>query len=97
MKEKKEKLTLENCPDILTAIQVAEILSVSERTVGNLISNYELDSFKIGKLRRITKMGLYKFVYEQSQDEYYNPNNLIRNQQKTYVPHQENKSEVIYD
>ena len=95
MKEKKEKITIENCPDILSTKQVAEILNVSERTVNYLISGYELDSFKIGKLRRVTKVGLFRYLYELTSDEYFSPTKLEQKQEAFYLAKKESLSEAI--
>lgn len=94
MKENKQNMTIENCPDILSTKQVAEILNVSERTVNYLISGYELESFKIGKLRRITKVGLFRYLYELTSDEFFNPAKLEKKQEAFYLAKKESFNEA---
>lgn len=55
---KKEELTLENCPEILDGEQVAKIFHISSRTVFELAMSGQIDSFKIGRCRN-TPNGLF--------------------------------------
>jgi excisionase family DNA binding protein len=67
--KKEERITFENCPDIMTIKQVASLLTISERMVNNLIADNKIKSFRIGRSRRFTKNQVKEFVFEQSDDE----------------------------
>lgn len=71
VKEEK-KISLENCPEIMDAEQVAEIFHVSTRTIYALTKSGDINSFAIGKLRRYTKRSVFRYVYELTGDERYN-------------------------
>jgi len=65
-KENKEKLTFENCPDVMDGKEVAELLHVSTKTISRLATANEIDSFLIGTARRYTRRSLFKFIYERT-------------------------------
>ena len=71
-KENKEKLTFENCPDVMDGKEVAELLHVSPKTINRLAVTNEIDSFLIGTARRFTRRSLFKFIYERTGDEQFN-------------------------
>jgi len=71
--KKEEALTLENCPEIMDGEEVAKIFHISSRTVFDLAMSGQLESFKIGRCRKYTKRALYRYVYELTGDEAYNP------------------------
>ena len=68
-KENKEKLTFENCPDVMDGKEVAELLHVSTKTINRLAMTNEIDSFLIGTARRYTRRSIFKFIYERTGDE----------------------------
>lgn len=53
--KKEERITFENCLDIMTIKEVASLLTVSERMVNKLVSDDRIKSFRIGRARRFTK------------------------------------------
>jgi excisionase family DNA binding protein len=67
--KKEERITFENCLDIMTIKEVASLLTVSERMVNKLVSDDRIKSFWIGRARRFTKNQVREFVFEQSDDE----------------------------
>ena len=71
-KENKEKLTFENCPDVMDGKEVAELLHVSTKTINRLAMTNEIDSFLIGTARRYTRRSIFKFIYERTGDEQFN-------------------------
>ena len=90
---KKEELTLENCPEILDGEQVAKIFHISSRTVFELAMSGQIDSFKIGRCRKYTKRALYRYIYELTGDEAYNLDRKEENQSlSTALPSQIQKS-----
>lgn len=50
------------CVNLLTPRDVAEVLNVSLRMFWRLVANGELQTVKVGRLTRVTKMELAKFV-----------------------------------
>ncbi len=71
--EKEEKMiSLENCPEIMNAEEVAKIFHISPRTVYALTKSGDIHSFSIGKLKRYTKKSVFRYVYELTGDERYN-------------------------
>lgn len=68
MNEKKEKLTFDNCPEILNTIQVAELLTISDRMVNKLVASDRIKSFRIGRCRRFTKGQVKEFVFNMTDD-----------------------------
>lgn len=66
--KKEERITFENCLDIMTIKEVASLLTVSERMVNKLVSDDRIKSFRIGRARRFTKNQVKEFVFEQSDD-----------------------------
>ncbi len=71
-KEVKEKLTFENCPDVMDGKEVAELLHVSPKTINRLAVSNEIGSFMIGTARRFTRRCIFKFIYERTGDEQFN-------------------------
>jgi len=49
-------------PMLLTVVQAASALNVSERTIENLICRGELVSLRIGRCRRVTRDAVAAFV-----------------------------------
>ncbi|MCI1734249.1 MAG: helix-turn-helix domain-containing protein [Bacilli bacterium] len=68
MNEKKEKLTFDNCPEILNIVQVAELLTISDRMVNKLVASDKIKSFRIGRCRRFTKGQVKEFVFNMTDD-----------------------------
>ena len=49
-------------PDVLDVKQVSQLLSVSTKTVYRLLRNGDLDSLKIGRVFRVPKVNVMKYV-----------------------------------
>ncbi len=75
-KEKKERLTFENCPDVMDGKEIAELLHISPKTVNRMAATEEIGSFTIGRARRFTRRSLFKFLYERTGDEQFNVRNF---------------------
>lgn len=56
---------LENYPPVLSVEEVAEILSITPKTVRNLIKSGEIKGIKVGRLVRIPKPRLIEYLEEQ--------------------------------
>ena len=90
--KKEEALTLENCPEIMDGEEVAKIFHISSRTVFDLAMSGQLESFKIGRCRKYTKRALYRYVYELTGDEAYNPDRKEGKEALNAFPSQIQKS-----
>lgn len=90
--KKEEALTLENCPEIMDGEEVAKIFHISSRTVFDLAMSGQLESFKIGRCRKYTKRALYRYVYELTGDEAYNPDRKEEKEALNAFPSQIQKS-----
>lgn len=53
---------LENYPPVLSVDKVAEILSITPKTVRNLIKSGEITGIKVGRLLRIPKYRLVEYL-----------------------------------
>ncbi len=53
---------LENYPPVLSVDEVAEILSITPKTVRNLIKSGEITGIKVGRLLRIPKHRLVEYL-----------------------------------
>lgn len=53
---------LENYPPVLSVDEVAEILSITPKTVRNLIKSGEITGIKVGRLLRIPKYRLVEYL-----------------------------------
>ena len=73
----KDRLTFENAPDIMDKFEVAKLLHVSPQTIYNLSNRNNLQCIYILGARRFTKRSVYKFIYDQTKDEMFNPDNFI--------------------
>ncbi len=75
IKEFKPRLTFANAPDVMDKYEVAELLHVAPQTIYNLSNRKELKCIYILGARRFTKRSVCKFIYDQTGDEMYNPDN----------------------
>lgn len=73
----KDRLTFENAPDIMDKFEVAKLLHVSPQTIYNLSNKKNLQCIYILGARRFTKRSVYKFIYDQTKDEMFNPDKFI--------------------
>ncbi len=64
----RESIMLENYLDVLTVDDVAEILRIDRRTVMHMLATGKLDYRKIGRIYRISKISLIKFLSEGDKD-----------------------------
>ncbi len=55
-------MNLSDLPDVLTVDQAAEVLQVSTWSVYDLVKRKQLHSLRVGRLVRITKPELMRFV-----------------------------------
>ena len=55
-------LFFKDYPDVLTVVQVSEILGVCEKTVLTLLNKQKICSFKIGRIYRIPKIYLLYYL-----------------------------------
>lgn len=53
---------LENYPPVLSVDDVAQILGITPKTVRNLIKNREITGIKVGRLIRVPKDRLVKYL-----------------------------------
>ena len=58
----------ETYPDILTTKQTAEALAVSTQTVYELIKNGDISCIVIGRIKRIPKVSLIRFILGENYD-----------------------------
>lgn len=59
---------LKDCPDVMTADQVKEILGIGRDTVYNLIRCGRIQSVRIGRQIRVTKAALLRFLNETEEN-----------------------------
>jgi putative molybdopterin biosynthesis protein len=55
-------------PELLSVKEVAELLHVSVRTVHRLIERKELPAYKVGKVVRVDRKDVLKFLQENKQE-----------------------------
>jgi excisionase family DNA binding protein len=58
----KKRLTLEECPDVLTVQQVASVLGVTDHLVYILMERNDMKSFRVGRYRKVSKKTLSNFI-----------------------------------
>ncbi len=51
-------------PDLLSVKEVAELLHISERTVHRMIERKELPAYKVGKVIRVERKDVLKYLEE---------------------------------
>lgn len=56
---------LESYSDILTVSEAQNILKLSRKSIYKLISNHEICARKVGKVYRISKKSICKFMGEE--------------------------------
>ena len=52
----------QNYPDVVSTLQLCEMLGVSERTVYRLLVTNQIKHFKVGRAYRIPKVNVFAFV-----------------------------------
>ena len=55
----------ENSDDILTPIQLVDLLYVNKNTIYKLLNSGEIKCFKIGKQFRVTRQSLEEYIMNQ--------------------------------
>jgi len=58
-----ERRSFKNCPDILTAAELARLLDVSIRTVYMLLSEKKIIGIKVGRAYKIPKRNVIKYLH----------------------------------
>ena len=52
----------QNYPDVVSSLQLCEMLGVSERTVYRLLVTNQIKHFKVGRAYRIPKVNVFAFM-----------------------------------
>ena len=52
----------QNYPDVVSTLQLCEMLGVSERTVYRLLVTNQIKHFKVGRAYRIPKVNVFAFM-----------------------------------
>ena len=52
----------QNYPDVVSTLQLCEMLGVSERTVYRLLVTNQIKHFKVGRAYRIPKVSVFAFM-----------------------------------
>ena len=52
----------QNYPDVVSTLQLCEILGVSERTVYRLLVTNQIKHFRVGRAYRIPKVNVFAFM-----------------------------------
>ena len=52
----------QNDPDVVSTLQLCEMLGVSERTVYRLLVTNQIKHFKVGRAYRIPKVNVFAFM-----------------------------------
>ena len=68
MEETKTTYTqlFQNYPDVVSTLQLCEMLGVSERTVYRLLVTNQIKHFKVGRAYRIPKVNVFAFMASES-------------------------------
>ena len=53
-------------PDVVSTLQLCEMLGVSERTVYRLLVTNQIKHFKVGRAYRIPKVNVFAFMASES-------------------------------
>ena len=56
----------QNYPDVVSTLQLCEMLGVSERTVYRLLVTNQIKHFKVGRAYRIPKANVFAFMESES-------------------------------
>lgn len=56
----------QNYPDVVSTLQLCEMLGVSERTVYRLLVTNQIKHFKVGRAYRIPKVNVFAFMASES-------------------------------
>ncbi|HIR30883.1 MAG TPA: helix-turn-helix domain-containing protein [Candidatus Faecousia faecavium] len=56
----------QNYPDVVSTMQLCEMLGVSERTVYRLLVSNQIKHFKVGRAYRIPKVNVFAFMESES-------------------------------
>jgi excisionase family DNA binding protein len=64
----KKRLTLEECPDVLSVQQAASVLGVTDHLVYLLMERKDMKSFKVGRYRKVSKKSLADFINGVSEE-----------------------------
>ena len=56
----------QNYPDVVSTLQLCEMLGVSERTVYRLLVTNQIKHFKVGRAYRIPKVNVFAFMESES-------------------------------
>ena len=56
----------QNYPDVVSTMQLCEMLGVSERTVYRLLVSNQIKHFKVGRAYRIPKVNVFAFMENES-------------------------------
>lgn len=59
---KRQYKTLNDLPDILTVSHIKEYLDIGQNVAYQLINSGEIESFNIGRLKKIHKQSLIKYL-----------------------------------
>lgn len=62
MSDTKLKYMFRNYPDVVTTLQLSEMLGVSERTVYRLLQTNQIKYFKVGRAYKIPKVNVFAFM-----------------------------------
>lgn len=68
MEETKTTYTqlFQNYPDVVSTLQLCEMLGVSERTVYRLLVTNQIKHFKVGRAYRIPKVNVFAFMESEN-------------------------------
>mgnify|MGYP000007196745 FL=1 len=58
----------QNYPDVVSTLQLSEMLGVCERTVYQLLMTNQIKHFRIGRAYRIPKVNVIAFMESESAD-----------------------------
>ena len=56
----------ERCAELITIDELCELLMIGRTTVYNLLRSNEIKAFKIGKVRKISKVSVERYIKERS-------------------------------
>ena len=60
--EKQQPVRLDDLPDVLSVLDIQTYLGIGQNTAYKLIMSGEIESFNIGRLRKVKKKSLIKYL-----------------------------------